>query len=434
MHSSLRVADLFCGAGGISEGFRQAKCRIVLGTDIDPDAGATYALNFPEAAMLHGDVRKANVRERILAAAEDVDIVVGGPPCQAFSQVRNHDRLKDDTRNSLYREFVRIVSSIEPIAFMMENVPGLDQVGAKEQILIDLSLKGAYRVSAQVLDAADFGVPQTRKRIFFIGLHRSLGVEPPTVSGSSATRALSLQRRTRNGWVDYEPAEQNADIWGGSFLERLLDQEDETLVTAEQAIGDLHSLRAGNRCDVADTADLKPASSAYQWRMRGGLGRELLNTSVPRVNADTVLRLSNLPPGANYRDLPEGLRRRYITGKLWGPHNGSGQLGRRHYYAYRRLHPLFWSWTLNTKADSVYHYAEFRALSVREFARLHSFPDRFVFTTDPRRGALEGRIEGGAAHSRYRQVGNAVPPLLARAIADALSKKLAHRPATKTST
>ena len=106
----------------------------------------------------------------------------------------------------------------------------------------------------------------------------------------------------------------------------------------------------------------------------------------------------------------------------WGPENGSGLLSRRHFYAYRRLHPDIWSWTLNTKADSVYHYEAVRSLSVREFARLHSFPDRFVFTTDPRPGVLLGRHDGGAAHSRYRQVGNAVPPLLARACATAIRK------------
>ena len=111
---------------------------------------------------------------------------------------------------------------------------------------------------------------------------------------------------------------------------------------------------------------------------------------------------------------------RNLVGGKWGPENGSGLLSRRHFYAYRRLHPDIWSWTLNTKADSVYHYKAIRSLSVREFARLHSFPDRYVFTTDPRLGELLGRHDGGAAHSRYRQVGNAVPPLLARACAAAI--------------
>lgn len=106
------------------------------------------------------------------------------------------------------------------------------------------------------------------------------------------------------------------------------------------------------------------------------------------------------------------------TGEKWGPFTESGKLERKHFYAYRRLHSGMWAWTLNTKADSAYHYSACRALSVREFARLQSFPDRFTFTTDERKGALPGRIEGGAAHSRYRQVGNAVPPLMARHVAE----------------
>jgi DNA (cytosine-5)-methyltransferase 1 len=424
---SFRIADLFGGAGGLSEGFRQAGFSIALGSDIDPDACATYAYNFPEAVTIHGDIRRPSVRSRVLSAAAGVQIVVGGPPCQAFSQVRNHDRLIADPRNALYREFVRIVAKLEPIAFVMENVPGLEQMGAKQQVLGDLALKGAYRVCAQMLDAADFGVPQTRKRLVFIGVHQSTGLEPPVVRGTDATRALSLVRKTTQGRVRYEAEEQLADLYRGSFLERLLDPEDESVVTAEQAIGDLFSLRAGDRCSEIEDEALKPAASAYQRAMRQGSRGTTCNADVPRVNADTVLRLSKLPPGGNYRDLPAALCKRYLTGERWGPHNGSGRLGRRHYYAYRRLHPRFWSWTLNTKADSVYHYEEPRALSVREFARLQSFPDRFAFLTDPSRGELEGRIEGGAAHSRYRQAGNAVPPRLARAIASALLEVLTSR-------
>ena len=123
------------------------------------------------------------------------------------------------------------------------------------------------------------------------------------------------------------------------------------------------------------------------------------------------------PAGGNHRDPAEHLRARYLTGAKWGPSNGSGRLGRSHYYAYRRLHQELWAWTLNTKGDSAYHYSAHRCLSVREFARLQSFPDRFHVATGPRRGPTPGRISGvtGAAHSRYRQIGNAVPPLLAAA-------------------
>jgi DNA (cytosine-5)-methyltransferase 1 len=420
----LRVADLFAGAGGLSEGFRQAGYRILAGSDVDPDACATYALNFPEAQTVCGDLRALRVRRELLEAGAGADIVVGGPPCQAFSQMRNHSRLIDDERNSLYREFVRIVGKLEPKAFVMENVPGLEQMGVKEQVLEDLALKGAYRVAAQVLDAADFGVPQTRQRIFFLGVHFSLRTNPPVMRGSGATQCFWLERRNGGESVRYEVVERTALFPAAA---QLRDPGDTTFVTAEQAIGDLAVLKVGERCDEMSAAGLLPPASEYQKRMRSRLGDSITNTSVPRINADTSIRLSGLPPGGNYRDLPDEMTERYLTGELWGPHNGSGRLGRRHYYAYRRLHPEIWSWTLNTKADSVYHYKERRALSVREFARLQSFPDRFAFTTDPRRGDLPGRIEGGAAHSRYRQAGNAVPPLLARAIAAELSKLLAAR-------
>lgn len=421
--SRLLVADLFSGAGGLSEGFRQAGCRILVGSDIDPDACATYALNFPEATSVHGDIREAKVRARVITAATmDVDIIVGGPPCQAFSQMRNHSRLIDDPRNSLYREFVRILNKLEPKAFVMENVLGLEQMGVREQVLEDLSLDGIYNVSSQVLDAADFGVPQTRKRIIFIGIHNSIGAEPPNLVGSGASESFAIQRQNGGARVRYRVVAQRELF---APIDQLHDAGDAVFVTAEQAISDLSDLRAGQPDDVLRATILRPAASEYQRRMREGLGESITNVSVPRINSDTKLRLSKLPPGGNVHDLPEALTKRHLSGELWGPTNGTGLLGRKHYYAYRRLHPQLWSWTLNTKADSVYHYGQARALSVREFARLQSFPDRFTFTTDPRSGELKGRISGGGGHSRYRQVGNAVPPLLARAIAERLVALLA---------
>jgi len=419
------IVDLFSGAGGLSEGFRQAGFDTLAGSDIDPDACATYALNFPEAAAILGDIREPSVRGQVLDSARGARVVVGGPPCQAFSQVRNHVRVIEDPRNSLYREFVSVVTTLLPDAFVMENVPGLEQMGVKEQVLEDLTLEGEYCVQAQVVDAADFGVPQARKRIVFIGFRRSLKRQPPLLEASGATRFLGLVRRNGSLPIWYEPEGQGEDDAARSWFKRLSDPEDVALVSAEQAIGDLAHLKAGMRADELGVSDLPPPVSAYQRLMREGLADVITNVSVPRINADTVLRLGGIPEGGNHRDLPDELRNRYLTGERWGPDAGTGKLSRRHYYAYRRLHPAFWSWTLNTKADSVYHYHAARALSVREFARLQSFPDRFTFATDPRRGQLPGRIDGGAAHSRYRQVGNAVPPRLAAAIASAIGNALA---------
>jgi DNA (cytosine-5)-methyltransferase 1 len=415
--NNLTFLDLFAGAGGLSEGFRQAGWTPLAGSDIDPDAMATYSFNFPEAAPICGDLRLASVKRRVLSLGAGVDVVAGGPPCQAFSQVRNHSRLIEDPRNSLYREFVALVRRLQPRAFVMENVPGLAQMGVLEQVLHDLSCRGTYRVEPNLVDAAEFGVPQSRRRIVFIGIHRDMGGPPPAIHGVPAS--AGLERRAEGRRIVYKLASSGETA--ADTLSRLRDAWDESLVTAAQAIGDLAGLATGRHDKEVNTADLGEPSSAFQKLMRDSERTTVLNVGVPRMNDDTRIRLTSIPPGGNYLDLTDQLQDRYLTGQLWGPHNGSSRLSRRHYYAYRRLHPDIWSWTLNTKADSVYHWALPRALSVREFARLQSFPDRFAFVTDPRRGPLPGRIAGGPGHSCYRQAGNAVPPLLAKAIADALA-------------
>lgn len=417
------VVDLFCGAGGISEGFRQAGFTVLAGSDNDPDAMATYAANFPEATVITGDVRTSEVKERILECARNASVLVGGPPCQAFSQVRNHARMIDDPRNVLYREFVDVLRQTLPPAFFVENVTGMDQMGVRQQIAVDLSIDGEYEVLSQVADAADFGVPQARKRLLFIGVRRAAGLKPFSLVGTEATQAISLARLAGLRQPHYRVAVQER-IQSPNTGKSLADINDTAIVTASDALSDLIDLPVGNREDVISYAELPKAKTAYQRLMREGAGDALANVQVPRLNPDTKLRLLGIPPGGNYRDLCDNLTERYITGHRWGQDNGSGKLSRKHFYAYRRLHPDIWAWTLNTKADSVYHYGVPRALSVREFARLQSFPDRFIFTTDPRRGTIDGRHDGGPAHSRYRQVGNAVPPLLARAVAEDLATQL----------
>jgi len=419
----LCVVDLFCGAGGLSEGFRQAGFTITAGSDNDPDAMATYAANFSKASSITGDIRSPAIKEQILDRARHASVLVGGPPCQAFSQVRNHTRMIDDPRNALYREFVDVLKQTLPPAFVVENVTGMDQMGVREQIAADLSLEGEYDVLPQVADAADFGVPQTRKRLLFVGVRRASGLRPVELIGTDATQAVTLARFKGPRRPRYQVVVQE-HIRSLRTGEALTDANDASVVTAADALSDLIDLPVGNRRDLVPYTELPEAKSAYQRLMREGAGEALANVQVPRLNPDTKLRLLGIPPGGNYRDLRESLQERYITGHRWGQDNGTGKLSRKHFYAYRRLHPGVWAWTLNTKADSVYHYAVARALSVREFARLQSFPDRFIFTTDPRPGMIEGRHDGGPAHSRYRQAGNAVPPLLARALAQNLAGQM----------
>lgn len=256
----LRVVDLFCGAGGLSEGFRQAGYDVAAG-DHDPDAVATYAANFPAVLALCGDVRAPVLREQIDEAGAGADVLVGGLPCQAFSQVRNHSRLIQDPRNSLYREFVSAVGAARPAAFLMENVPGMAQMGVKTQVLEDLGLDGEYRVEAQLVDAADFGVPQTRKRLLFFGVRADLGVPPPQLVGTGATAAVQLVRFASDTGASGAPTgpgyavAARPDELGERIGIRLCDPLDDGVVSVAQALSDLSMLQAGRRGEALEPGE-----------------------------------------------------------------------------------------------------------------------------------------------------------------------------------
>ena len=177
--------DLFSGAGGFSEGFRQAGFHTLAANDIDPWAGATYEMNYKKhgTEFILGDIAKPALRDQLFSAVDgtELDVVIGGPPCQGFSQVRNHARLIDDPRNRLYRHYISVIKQLRPRTFVMENVPGLENLAGgavRLQILEDLALEGEYRVECRVLDAASFGVPQNRLRILFIGVRHDIALSP----------------------------------------------------------------------------------------------------------------------------------------------------------------------------------------------------------------------------------------------------------------
>ena len=261
-----------------------------------------------------------------------------------------------------------------------------------------------------VLDAADFGVPQRRPRLVFVGVEN--GHQPALPEGTGISRYL---RTPPSG----EPAPTLFDerrYW----LAALADPKDSRAVSASQALSDL--IEPGDRYAGR-------AVSAYQRMMRRS-SKAPQDHEPSKIRADTVQRLRAIPPGGNVYDLPERLLRRYLGDTKWGPAGDGVRLARRHFYAYRRLHPDWLAWTVNTKADFAYHYGPARGLSVREAARIQGFPDRFHFTTAPR--GTPGQIKNGARHSRYRQVGNAVPPLLGQAVGEKIIGLLAaQRPALR---
>lgn len=407
-HDLPTAVDLFCGAGGLSWGLIEAGFRIVAAADHDPDACATYRTNFPEVALVQGDLTDPlNHRELIDAVGgTELDLLAGGPPCQAYSQMRNHDRLIEDPRNSLYREFVGLLGELRPRALVLENVLGMNQLNGgavRRQIEEDLSLEGEYAVVSDVLDASDFGTPQRRPRLVFIGVRADLGA-PRLPVGTGISKAL------RNG-RSVQPTEALFDE-AKRLLAMIADPADSRAVSARQALSDL--------IEPGEAYSTEP-QSAYQRIVREGSPAPQ-DHAPSRMREDTRRRVEAIPPGGNVYDLPEDLLRRYLGGAKWGPAGNGERLARRHYYAYRRLHPDWLAWTANTKADFAYHYEVPRGLSVREAARIQGFPDRFHFTTAP--PGTPGQLRNGARHSRYRQVGNAVPPPLAAAIGRAVADVL----------
>ena len=170
----LKVIDLFCGAGGLSEGFRQAGFHVLVGQDFDDAAGETFAATHPEATFIGGPIQKVTPQQLLNAAGVkrgEIDVIVGGPPCQGYS-VYNHQRGEADPRAGLFREYLRIVKGIKPRWLVMENVTGITSIaggGIVREIFEGFRELG-YRVDMKVLRAEEFGVPQERRRVFFIAM------------------------------------------------------------------------------------------------------------------------------------------------------------------------------------------------------------------------------------------------------------------------
>lgn len=352
---AFKVLDLFSGAGGLSRGFYDAGYDVVLGVDFDEAALKTFKANHGGAEAMKLDLFDHGNIDVIIDFLEKkkikLDVLVGGPPCQGFSVAGPRDM--NDKRNTLYTAMVKLAERVKPQVVVLENVPGMVQtnggIGAKR--VVEDFAKIGYRMVPKLLFAPDYGIPQIRKRVFFVGL--------------------------RDGEEDFK------------FPEPKVDKKN--YVTCEDAIGDLPSLQTADG-EIIYGEDIQdyvcPAQNDYQRKMRAR--SEKVQNHIGSIPIEkTKHMISLVPEGKNYKALPEEYQGIY-----------------KYHEALTRYHSKKPSNTINTGHRSHFHYKWNRIPTVRESARLQSFPDDFIFY--------------GNKSQQYRQVGNAVPPMLGQVVAEAL--------------
>lgn len=388
--SILRNVDLFAGAGGISCGLGMAGFKPLLANELVEQYAKTYQHNHPDTNLVVGDVREvseSDIKQRLGVSPGDVDLLAGGPPCQGFS-VNAPIRSLDDDRNHLFKDFIRVAEALLPKAVMIENVPGMVSLGrgtVVEQIYLELERLG-YTVQHKILFAGHYGVPQMRFRTIFIGI------------------------RKQDAYIEFPEPEFNAmavaNFTGAKELciklPPLFAQTLQKHTSVWDAISDLPEISNGYSIDDIRKYASKP-KGWYQELMRSK-SKELRNHVSSGIGKVNLERLLHIPQGGSWRDipfemLPAGLKRARRSD---------------HTKRYGRLHPDGLCSTILTKCDphwgSFFHPTQDRIISVREAARIQSFPDDYVFT--------------GNVTQQYEQVGNAVPPLLARAMGNKVRELL----------
>ena len=365
-----RTIDVFCGAGGLSEGFREAGFDVRLGIDIWKHACATHEANFPEGVTWCRDVREITGKSIVEAVGGPVDVVIGGPNCQGVSERGMRD--PNDVRNSMFPEFARLIAELRPRAFVMENVAGLTHRHNWPLLqTIYRTLTGlGYRCAGDVVRAADYGVPQLRHRFLLVGV------------------------RDGSGPVLFPKPTHSSDRTVDQLEARLLPH-----VSLRDAIGDLPAVVSGGGSLVSKYAG--GANSDYQRVMREGADA-LFNHVASDIEGINLERISHIPEGGNWKDIPPHLLPPRFFGCRMTDHSTT-------YARLRWDHPAFTLTALfgNVTAGAFTHPSQNRALTVREGARIHGFPDRFKFS--------------GPLNSQYRQIGNAVPPRLARVFGEHLA-------------
>ena len=346
----MKVADLFAGVGGLSLGFEQAGFDVSFAVEFDKDIAAAYEKNHAGTAVYNADISKLDPHE-LLKRHGRVDVIVGGPPCQGFSQKGKRLSVNDD-RNFLFRQYVRFVDVFRPKFFVIENVPNIITTANgyfKDEIIKAFSALG-YDVKADVFDVSEYGVPQQRRRAVFIGQIRK--------------NMVAFPRPTRNR------------------------------VTVNDAISDMSPLESGEGTDV--TPYLTSPANEYQRRMRKGMRDGVKNHQATAHSAVAITRMKMIPKGMGKEVLPPEHRTKSIYSGTWC-----------------RLLEDDIAATITTRFDTpssgrFTHPTQNRCITVREAARIQSFPDSFVFY--------------GTKTSQMKQVGNAVPPIFANAIAKEILK------------
>jgi len=366
----IKSIDLFCGCGGISAGLKMAGCQILCGVDIEPKCITTFSHNFSEARSLLLDISEVPAGEfmgLVGIDSEELDLLVGGPPCQGFSKnVPRKFRYLDDPNNRLIKAFLDYCGTLKPKLILMENVAemknGFDEAYT-EEILTCLSREG-YAVNYTVLNSADYGIPQRRRRAFFLASRdgNELDLPPPTHFQPSRQ-------------MDLLPQPHHVTVW--------------------EAIGDLPSIKNGEGNEYCEYAC--PPFSEYQKLIRGQ-NKKVRNHMARYLKPTQYQRLASLQPGQGHKDLPKNLQVR-------GGYSGAyGRLTKD------MIAPTITRWVFHPGSGRWGHPVDTRILTIREAARIQGFPDHFEFV--------------GTYTQQAGQLGNAVPPLLIKIIAESIISQL----------
>lgn len=383
VNNTLTMLDLFAGAGGLSEGLSEAGFHSLFASEIVPVYANTYKLNHPGAKVFTADIRSLNADEVLSELGLErgqLDLLAGGPPCQGFS-INAPVRSILDQRNHLFKEYLRFVDTFAPRAVLIENVPGLVSFEHGETLhaILDALAQLGYGTDVRILGAAYYGVPQMRWRTIILGLR---GKILPTVAFPEP--------------VYHAPIRPNfTTTFDGQMLVKLPAPEvSAAFTTVKEAIGDLPPLMCGERGEEVKEYISEPFSD-YQRRLRVG-STGVYNHEAPRLSKINLERLKYIRPGGNWTDIPDDLLPKGMKRANRGDHTKR----------YGRVTADGLASTILTKCDphwgAYFHYEQERSFTVREAARIQSFPDHYIFT--------------GTIAEQFAQVGNAVPPLLAEAV------------------